>query len=328
MSNSSNIGMVKLARTMNRGEFYESLRAFGFGTRTGTGLPAESSGLLRQARDWSERSLATIAIGQEISVTAVQLVQAFGAIANGGVLMAPRLLAKVRDAEGKLLRETKPQRVRRVISERTARRLQQMLRAVVEDGTGRRAAIGGIDVAGKTGTAQRAIPGGGGYAEDEYVSSFVGFLPATGSARYLCLIVVENPRVGKYGGTVAAPAFRKVMERVLSLDGSLKFPSAASVLATAPPTAEQIPDLRGLSPARAQAQASRRGLMVRLEGEGELVIAQSQTPHLSSGSGVIVCQLGKVEDVLPLVSLRDVPLRQAVLMQKLGARRQLVALAP
>lgn len=330
MSNSSNIGMVKIARTLNRGEFYESLRAFGFGTRTGTGLPAESSGLLHQARDWSERSLATIAIGQEISVTAVQLVQAFGAIANGGVLMAPRLLAEVRDTEGRRLRETKPQRVRRVVSERTATRLQQMLRGVVEDGTGRRAAIGGIDVAGKTGTAQRALPGGGGYAKDEYVSSFVGFLPATGEARYLCLIVVENPRVGKYGGTVAAPAFRQVMERVLSLEGSPKFPSAESALASAPSMAEQIPDLRGLSPRGAKTQASRRGLMLRLEGEGELIIAQSHTPsHLAGGlAGVIVCRLGKAEDVLPLVSLRDVPLRQAVLMRKLGARRQLVALAP
>ncbi len=327
MTHSSNIGMVKLAGTLERPEFYESLRAFGFGTRTGTGLPAESAGLLHHTRDWSERSLATIAIGQEISVTAVQLVQAFGAIANGGQLMAPRLLAEVRGVDGQPLRRTEPQRVRRVVTEATAASLQQMLRGVVRRGTGRRAAIDGMDVAGKTGTAQRALPGGGGYAEDEYVSSFVGYLPATGEARYICLVVVENPRVGKYGGTVAAPAFRRTMERVLALDGTLG-PTTAAAAVTVALTAEAIPDLRGLSVARAHVQAERRGLRLRLEGEGELVVAQDPAPNLDRGTAdVLVCQLGQGQ-VMPSISLHGMPLRQAVLMRKLGVHRPLVALAP
>ena len=329
MTNSSNIGMVKLVRTLEKAEFYESLRTFGFGTRTGSGLPAESAGLLHHAREWSERSLATIAIGQEISVTAVQLVQAFGAIANGGELMAPRLLSEVRDEDGKLLRATSPQRVRRVLSEETARTLQEMLRGVVSDGTGRKAAIDGIEVAGKTGTAQRALPGGGGYAEDEYVSSFVGFLPATGQARYLCLVVVENPREGKYGGDVAAPPFRRTMERVLALDGSrMAAASAESELVTAD-TTKAIPDLRGLPMARAQVQAARRGLRLHFQGQGELVISQQPAPHMAQGAQeIVLCQLGRMEDALAPISLHRTPLRQAVLMRKLGLRPPLVALAP
>lgn len=329
LSRSSNIGMVKLVRTLRRAEFYESLRAFGFGTRTGMGLPAESAGLLHQAREWSERSLETIAIGQEISVTAVQLVQAFGAIANGGVLMAPRLLSEVRGADGQLLRRTEPQRVRRVVSRETANRLQEMMRGVVLEGTGRKAAIAGIGVAGKTGTAQRALPGGGGYAEDEYVSSFVGFLPTSGEARYICLVVVENPRIGKYGGTVAAPVFRRTMERVLALDGSLSPTVSEPAVAAISSAADVMPDLRGLSSMRARVQAARRGLALRLEGEGELVIAQTPPPHAVRGVGdVIVCRLGEAGDFPLTVSLRGTPLRQAVLMRKLGMHRQLAALVP
>ena len=101
--------------------------------------------------------------------------------------MVPRLLSEVRGADGQLLRRTEPQRVRRVVSRETANRLQEMMRGVVLEGTGRKAAIAGIGVAGKTGTAQRALPSGGGYAEDEYVSSFVGFLPTSGETRYISL---------------------------------------------------------------------------------------------------------------------------------------------
>ena len=211
--------MIKLAGELRRADFYDYLRRFGFGTRTAVGLPAESSGLLRHVTEWSDRSLETIAIGQEVSVTALQLVQAFGAIANGGTLMAPRVVDEVH--EGPERRVTPVQKVRRVISNHTASRLQRMLAGVVTEGTGKAAAIDGFTVAGKTGTAQRALIDGAGYAEDEYIASFVGFVPAT-SPRYLALVVIENPRVGKYGGVVAAPAFRRTMERVLELDGSLE----------------------------------------------------------------------------------------------------------
>lgn len=323
IAESSNIGAIKLARTLSRAELYESLRAFGFGTRTGVGLPAESAGLLHQARDWSDRSLETIAIGQEISVTALQMVQAFGALANGGTLMAPRVVAEVRGPDGELLRRTEPQAVRRVVSAATAKAVSEMMCAVVQEGgTATKAAIAGLQVAGKTGTAQRALPDGGGYARDEYVASFIGFLPADREPEFLCLIAVENPRRGKFGGTVAAPAFRRTMERVLALRGTpaqLADQTEARAPESQPQVQERIPDLRGLSPASARVQAARRGLVVQLEGDGPLVVDQAPLPRAPrSDDDAIVCRLGDEQSVLPPVTLADAPLRQAVLLAKLA----------
>lgn len=321
MARSSNIGMIKLAGELRRADFYDYLRRFGFGTRTAVGLPAESSGLLRHAAEWSDRSLETIAIGQEVSVTALQLVQAFGAIANGGTLMAPRVVDEVH--EGSERRVTPVQKVRRVISNHTASRLQRMLAGVVTEGTGKAAAIDGFTVAGKTGTAQRALIDGAGYAEDEYIASFVGFVPAT-SPRYLALVVIENPRVGKYGGVVAAPAFRRTMERVLELDGSLEG-IAEPIAAAADSVGLQIPDLRGLVVSHARQQAVRRGLAVRFEGAGPLVISQQPPPRSLRPTGVVVCWLGEADDIAA-PALRQAPRRQSVLLQKLARERHLAAL--
>ena len=329
VAQSSNIGVIKLAQSLDRVDHYQSLRSFGFGTRTGVGLPAESAGLLRHARDWSERSLETISIGQEISVTAVQMVQAFGAIANGGMLMAPRVIQEVRDPGGKLLRQEEPRSVRRVLSPKTASILQGMLRRVVGEGTGRNAAIEGVPVAGKTGTAQRALPGGGGYARGEYIASFIGFLPASGQPRYLCLISVENPRVGKWGGVVAAPAFRRTMERVLVLDGSHEPGRGRSRALAAADSAEGrgvVPDLRGLDVSRARTQARRRDLTLRFEGSGEIVIDQEPAPRSRRAGGSIRCRLGDPSDLFAL-GLSGAPMRQAVLVRKLRGPR-IVALSP
>ena len=329
VAQSSNIGVIKLAQSLARVDHYQSLRSFGFGTRTGVGLPAESAGLLRHARDWSERSLETISIGQEISVTAVQMVQAFGAIANGGMLMAPRVIQEVRDPEGKLLRREGPRSVRRVLSPKTASILQGMLRRVVGEGTGRNAAIEGVQVAGKTGTAQRALPGGGGYARGEYIASFIGFLPASGEPRYLCLISVDNPRVGKWGGVVAAPAFRRTMERILVLDGSREPGRGRSKSLAAADSAEGggvVPDLRGLDVSRARNQARRRDLTLRFEGSGEIVIGQEPAPRSPGTGGSILCRLGDPSDLLAL-GLSGAPMRQAVLVRKLRGPR-IVALSP
>ena len=329
VAQSSNIGVIKLAQTLERADFYQSLRGFGLGTRTGVGLPAESAGLLRHARDWSERSLETISIGQEISVTGVQMVQAFGAIANGGTLMAPRVIQEVRDPEGKLLRQEEPRSLRRVLSPRTASVLQGMLRRVVSEGTGRNAAIEGVQVAGKTGTAQRALPGGGGYARGEYIASFIGFLPATGEPRYLCLVSIENPRVGKWGGVVAAPVFRRTMERVLVLDGSHKPGQgrSGSLAAVAPAGHDvTVPDLRGLDVSRARVQARRRDLTLRFEGSGSIVIDQEPAPRSRGAEGSILCRLGDEADLLAL-GLSGAPMRQSVLIRKLQGPR-LVAVAP
>lgn len=326
LQKSSNIGMIKLAGELSRVDYYDYLRRFGFGTRTGIGLPAESAGLLRHAAEWSDRSLETIAIGQEISVTALQLVQAFSVIANGGVLMTPRVVDEV-VVDGDR-RVTPVQKVRRVISVETAARLRRMLAGAVTDGTGKEAAIPGVSVAGKTGTAQRALVDGAGYAEDEYIASFVGFVPAE-SPRYLCFVVIENPRNGHYGGVVAAPAFRRTMERVLKLDGSIegRQPSAdLRAVAGTDSTSAQMPDLRGLVASHARHHAARRGLAVRFEGAGPLVISQEPLPRTHQSTGVVVCWLGEAEEIAT-PALMSAPRRQSVLLQKLARERRFAALA-
>jgi cell division protein FtsI (penicillin-binding protein 3) len=340
LEKSSNIGAVKLARKLERHEFYGYMRSFGFGTRTGIGLPAESAGLLRHTSEWSNRSLDTIAIGQEISVTAIQMVQAFGAIANGGVLMAPLIVREVKGSGGQVESWMGPQIVRRVVSAKTARVMRSILTGVVERGSGIRARISGVSVAGKTGTAQRARADGSGYADDEAVVSFIGFLPAD-DPQFLCLVALDNPRRSKWGGQTAAPAFKRAMERIyaLGVEETLE-PNGAGVL-TGPLNGARnslsaVPDLRGMTESLARYHCGLRGLTVRFDGSGSTVVSQDPAPGGSgsggsgsggsgsggSGSGgrEVTCVLDRPE-FAPVVDLAATPLRQALLLRQLGDSR-------
>lgn len=322
---SSNIGTMKMARRLKRKEFYEYVRNFGFGTRTGIELPSESAGLLRHASQWSDRSLETIAMGQEISVTALQLAMAVGAIANGGTLMAPRLIKEVVGPDGKTIRQIEPQPIRRVISESAAAKMREILAGVVTEGTGKKAQVQGVTVAGKTGTAQRVAPGGQGYAAGQYVVSFIGFLPVE-DPQLLCLVVVDNPKHDKWGASISAPAFKRIMERVLYLsDGVLARHSAADSVGT-DTLQVMVPDLRGMTRKVARFQAGLRGLQIRFEGEGEVVIGQSP-PADSSGEDLaeVTCVLG--EEVQPdsTGELSAATQRQALMLQHLPKKSQLAA---
>lgn len=336
LAKSSNIGVIKLANRLERRVFNEYLRNFGFGSRTGVGLPAESAGVLRPARDWSERSLQTIAIGQEVSVTALQLVQAFGAIANGGVLMAPLIVSAITNPDSGVVRRWLPQSVRRVTSESTADELRVMLTGVVDGGSGSRAQIAGVRVAGKTGTAQRALPGGAGYVADECVSSFVGFLPAD-DPQLLCLIVVDNPRTEKWGGHVAAPVFQRTMQRILSLNRGT---GGAEMLASAPlgvlpqggealDRAENpMPHLLGMTPDLARYHCGLRGVHTQFRGTGDVVVGQDPPPGNSvEAVEHAVCQLGSAWEISGS-DMSATPARQAILLRKLGTAwgRHLAAL--
>jgi membrane peptidoglycan carboxypeptidase len=322
---SSNIGTMKMARRLQRKKFYEYIRNFGFGTRTGIDLPSESAGLLRHAAQWSDRSLETIAMGQEISVTALQLAMAVGAIANGGTLMAPRLVKEVIGPEGQTVRQIEPQPIRRVVSPEAAAQMRQIMAGAVTEGTGKRARVEGVTVAGKTGTAQRVALGGQGYAAGEYVVSFIGFLPVE-DPQLLCLVVVDNPKRDKWGSSISAPAFKRIMERVLYLsDGVLaRHTSADSVRADT--LQAMVPDLRGMTRKVARFQASLRGLQVSFEGEGEVVIAQAPSAD-SSGQDVeeIVCQLG--EEVQPdsTGQLSAATQRQMMMLQNMPVKSQLAS---
>ena len=288
LEKSSNIGTIKLAQRLSRPRFYEHIRNFGFAIRTGIDLPAETPGLLQEVDQWSRRSLATIAIGQEIGVTALQLAMAYGAIANGGVLMAPRLVAGTIGPDGQFEDRGGPQPVRRVVSRKTAATLSEVLTRAVEKGTGQKAHIKGVAVAGKTGTAQRALADGSGYDPNASIASFVGFLPAD-NPQYVCVIMVENPRVNGWGGYVAAPAFRRAMKRIISLPGGLLVEPAAK---HPPKKGPAVPDLRGMPMPMARFQAQMRGLPVVFSGAGTVVVNQSPLPGRADRVEQINCTLG------------------------------------
>ncbi len=212
---SSNIGAAKIGATLGRRGLFRAFRRFGFGQDTGVPLPGEASGILRHYQQWYDMDAATIAFGQGLSVTTVQLATAMSAIANDGRLMEPILVKRITDGSGNMVEEHLPRVRRQVIPTRTARLVADMMTGVTgAGGTGTEAAIPGYLVAGKTGTAQKADYVHGGYAQDRWTASFVGFVPAE-APRLTVAVVIDEPIIAHYGGTVAAPAFRRIAEAAL-----------------------------------------------------------------------------------------------------------------
>jgi cell division protein FtsI (penicillin-binding protein 3) len=214
LQKSSNIGMAKVGMIMGRDNLYQSLVRFGIGRNSGIELPGEAPGTLRHPRDWSGLSLRSITMGHEVSMTALGLLTAFSALGNGGVLVQPRIVDRVEAPTGEVLYRYPVREKGRVVSEETAREMLDILsRVSVEGGTGRRAAIEGFSVAGKTGTAQKLSPEGG-YSHTLYRALYMGMVPAS-RPRLAILVVVDEPRPEYYGGVVSAPVFKEVGERII-----------------------------------------------------------------------------------------------------------------
>ncbi len=211
---SSNIGAVKAVEFIGKKSLYNSLYAFGFGEKTGIDYPGEMSGYIPHFRRWKKIDAGNVAFGQGVSITALQLISAVCAVANGGVLMKPYMVQAITDHNGGLTEAFAPKIVRRVISEKNAGIIIKMMKSVVsEKGTGINAALYGHSVCGKTGTAQK-IGKGGTYSEEEYVASFAGFAPA-GRPEVAVLVIVDEPKKKYYGGIVAAPVFKDIMRNTL-----------------------------------------------------------------------------------------------------------------
>ena len=213
---SSNIGAAKLALNVGEQKFYEYIRRFGFGERTGVELPGEINGLIRPPQSWSKISITRIPMGHEIGVTPLQMTVAMAAIANGGKLITPRIVKSITTSEGKTISSPSPVVLRQVISPETAREIGDALRGVVSDrGTAAAAAVPGFTIAGKTGTAQKVDPRGG-YEQGKYVVSFVGYLPAE-RPEFVGLVVLDDAHTSKpelnYGGLIAGPIFSRVAEK-------------------------------------------------------------------------------------------------------------------
>ena len=210
---SSNIAMVKLARKIGARKMFEYARNFGFGVRTGIDLPVEYSGSLPTPANWDPTTLPRIAFGYGLSATALQIAMAYAAIANNGLLMTPFLVKRQLSHDRTIIEERTSEPKRQVIKSETAAVMREILESVVNKGTGKSAAIPGIRIGGKTGTAQKLINGV--YTNQKHIASFVGFFPLE-DPRILILVVLDEPTNGYYGSAVAAPVFRRIALRLIN----------------------------------------------------------------------------------------------------------------
>jgi len=297
---SSNIGAAKLSDRIEPGVQYSYLRDFGFGTPTGIGVPGESPGLLRRPGQWSALSPASLAIGYEMMATSLQLVMAYGALANSGTLLEPALVREIRSDEGSVWRfETQP--IRQVVSQRTALQVSEVLQAVVgAGGTGTEASLATLKIAGKTGTARIAT--GGSYGDRRYAASFVGYTPAD-DPRLVILAKLEDPKGHVYGGLTAAPVTRTVVQAIVATRGrgliepgtgpqvrtrldwesteAVSSPYRLAAVRDLPEARsvdrnQMLPDLKGLETRVAVARLHSLGLRVELRGSGR--VARQEPP--------------------------------------------------
>jgi len=214
VKNSCNVGVIEVGTRIDENIFADSISKFGFGEKTRITLPGESPGLFRPVNQWSKISIASLSIGQEISVTPLQLVMATAAVANNGILMEPLLVNKILDEEYKVIRQYQPQEVRQAISPHTAKIMSSILQEVVDKGTGSRAKLEAYTTAGKTGTSQKFDFSLGRYSNEKFTSWFAGFAPVN-DAEIAILVMLDEPKGSYYGGTVAAPVFQEIASQVL-----------------------------------------------------------------------------------------------------------------
>jgi cell division protein FtsI (penicillin-binding protein 3) len=290
---SSNIGIVKFASRLTPEQHFMALRDFGLGTPTGIELPGESRGLLAKPDQWTRWSSASLSYGYELAVTMLQLASAYAAIANDGILMQPTLMRSVRAPDGSEVYRHRPEPVRRVVSAAVAAELRAMLQSVVdEDGTGATAALVNYEVAGKTGTARRAGPGG--YIPGSTTASFASMFPAD-RPQLVMVVKLDDPEGGTSAldpGTMEAVAAsarpRQVME-----DGVI--PYVVTWPAEPPPEVQserRVPDVVGLSVREAARRLHQLGLRARVEGRGRIASVEP-VPGTSVSQGDLVTIVGE-----------------------------------
>lgn len=300
LAHSSNAGVGYASDLVSDVDLYQRLVSFGFGMKTGVGLSGESSGQLNEPEKWSARSKPTIAIGQEVLVTALQMITAAAAVANGGVLMQPATIKRIETADGEIVYEHEAQEVRRVISETTAHSiLTAMESAATMEGTGWRAKVQDVRMAVKTGTAQMTDPKTGAYSDKDYIASTLGIFPADNPKVALYIAIIKPKGPSYLGGQIAAPVLRQAAEAVLT---TLDLPRDKSPLirhdgtvAIAPlpriTLNSKIPDLTGV-PKRALLElVSDSSVSIVIEGDG-YVVSQEPPPGTPVAPGMkLICTL-------------------------------------
>ena len=283
---SCNTGAAYAADRLGLSVFYDRLRDYGFGGRTGAGNPGETAGFLRPPERWSERSKPTIAMGQEIAVSALQMLQAATAVANDGVLVPPRIVSRIVSADGKTLKNYESEKPRRVLSPETAQAMRSYMQDVTSSiGTGWRANVEDLSLAVKTGTAQIIDPRTGSYSATDYIASCIALLPAESPSLVLYLAIIK-PQGGSYlGGRIAAPPIREAAEALINYLGiprgrnpQLSHPGAIPIPAVPYPAVnETVPDFSGLAKRQLIPLLLRDDLRLQLYGDG-WVVRQSPAP--------------------------------------------------
>jgi cell division protein FtsI (penicillin-binding protein 3) len=322
LQRSSNIGAAKVGERLGKETYQKYLRAFGLGQKTGIDLPLESPGLLAPVKDWSRINLVTASFGQGIAVTPIQLATAYAALANDGVLMRPYIVQEVLDADGKVVKANSPQRLWQVVRRETARTLLGVLEKVVEKGgTGWRAQIEGVRIAGKTGTAQKISPNGG-YSARGRIASFIGIVPAD-QPRLVILVAVDEPKTAVYGGEVAAPVFRAIAQQALAqlgITGDAEKPSfpltptPVALTASQPPARHArkpettrlevpalpagAPNFLGMSLREAMFTAQQNGWRITVSGSGYVTDQAVQTDP-DTGESLYALTLAPIAEKQP-----------------------------
>ncbi|MDT8299678.1 MAG: penicillin-binding transpeptidase domain-containing protein, partial [Spirochaetaceae bacterium] len=278
---SSNVAVAMASESVSANDFYKSLKNFGFGAPTGLPLPGESHGLLNAFSQWSARSKPTIAIGQEVGVSAIQVVTAATTLANGGVLLQPRIVSEVTAADGSMVKAYPRTPVREVISPRTARTMLDLMEMTVSspDGTARRAAVPGLRISAKSGTAQITDPETGNYSDERFLSSVLALFP-TEDPRLIVYVVLENPQGESiYGAQTAAPMVKEIAETLspvygIPLAGNLVMDHPGKVKVENPvpePLGDVLPDMQGYSKRMLLPYLQRTDIRWTFDGEGWVV---------------------------------------------------------
>jgi cell division protein FtsI (penicillin-binding protein 3) len=275
LAKSSNVAAIKLGVRVGDQTMHDYITRFGFGSRTGIELPGETAGLVHPVKRWQPSSIGSVAIGQEVGVTPLQMAAAFGALANDGVRVAPHVIREIRNAAGVSVFRPNPEQ-RRVISKETATALRGMLEGVTLNGTAKQAQLDGYSAAGKTGTAQKIDPKTRTYSTTKHIASFVGFAPVNNPA-VVIIVVIDEPAGAYHGGDVAAPVFREIAEQILpELDvmPDTDFENPLPMVARAAESPEQASKKRDEEQLQEQSRASTMPQVANRGGRGgEIVFA-------------------------------------------------------
>ena len=287
---SSNIGMIKMSRPLPANTLFRFLRNFGFGSQTGIGLSGEVDGILENPQKWSGLSKASISIGYGIGVTAIQLVTAYAALVNGGYVYRPYVVDHIQDADGRIVKSVRPLEVRQVISKEVSALLKNFMVSVVEDGTGKKAAVRGQKVGGKTGTARKLDPNTHTYSKRKYTASFIGFAPYE-HPQYVLAVVMDEPKIGHYGGQSAAPVFSRIIQRIINLESRnpqqrRRLSADQEILVE---TMKKPPQVEGFKPEIASALLEAKEMEYQFRGKGDYVT------RVSMENDVVILQLGDLK---------------------------------